>query len=222
MKKEAMESTWNIALKELRPLAVVAAALMLITTVIYPLAVTGIGQAAFGRQANGSIVQVNGEAVGSSLIGQTFAGAGYFQGRPSAAGAGYDASSSSGSNLGPTSDKLINGVVDDPKTADVDESFAGIKQRAETYRTANGLAAGQTLPSDSVTASASGLDPHISPANARLQIERVATARSATPADLRGLVDEYTEHAAFGFIGEPRVNVLKLNMALDRRFPAAK
>ena len=214
-----MQPTSNSLLRELRPLAVVAAALMLITTVAYPLLVTGIGQLAFNRQANGSLVQVNGSDAGSSLIGQAFTSEWYFQGRPSAAGAGYDAASSSGSNLGPTSDKLINGVADDPATTDVDESVAGIAQRAEAYRAANGLPAGQVLPSDSVTASASGLDAHISPANALLQVGRVAGARSADPSAIRRLVDQYTEGRAFGFIGEPRVNVLKLNIALDAQFP---
>lgn len=214
-----MESARNSMIKELRPLAVVAVALILLTTVIYPLLVTAIGQVAFRRQANGSIVHVSGQDVGSSLVGQNFTADWYFQGRPSAAGTGYDAGNSSGSNLGPTSDKLINGIADDPDTADIDESFAGIKQRAEAYRIANGLTAGQVLPSDSVTASASGLDPHISPANARLQVERVAAARSATATEIRALVDEFTEGRTFGFIGEPRVNVLKLNIAADSRFP---
>lgn len=213
-----MDTSWKA---ELRPLAAVTIALMIITAVGYPLVVTGIGQVIFNRQANGSIVAVNGTDVGSSLIGQNFAGDQYFQGRPSAAGSGYDAANSSGSNLGPTSDKLINGVADDRAT-DADESFAGIKQRAEAFRASNGVAAQQQLPSDSVTASASGLDPHVSPATARLQVARVAKARNATEDAIRRLVDEYTEGAAFGFIGAPRVNVLKLNIALDQRYPGTK
>jgi K+-transporting ATPase ATPase C chain len=213
-----VDTSWKA---ELRPLAAVTIALMIITAVVYPLLVTGIGQAVFNRQANGSIVAVNGADVGSSLIGQDFAGDQYFQGRPSAAGSGYDAANSSGSNLGPTSDKLINGVTDDPAT-DADESFAGLKQRAEAFRTSNGAADQQQLPSDSVTASASGLDPHISPATGRLQVARVAKARNAGADAIRKLVDEYTEGAAFGFIGAPRVNVLKLNIALDQRYPGTK
>ncbi len=207
---------------ELRPLGATTLALMLITAVIYPLAVTGIGQMVFNRQANGSIVRVNGNAVGSSLIGQNFSTDQYFQGRPSAAGSGYDATNSSGSNLGPTSDKLINGVADDPATPGVDESFAGIKQRVEAFRSSNSVPDSQPFPSDSVTASASGLDPHVSPATARLAIPRVARARNASEADIRKLVDAYTEGRALGFIGEPRVNILKLNIALDQRFPAPK
>jgi potassium-transporting ATPase KdpC subunit len=214
-----MGTTWNNTLKEFRPLIVITVALLLVTTVVYPLVVTGVGQLFFNRQANGSVITLNGVDVGSSLIGQTFTGDHYFQGRPSAAGAGYDASASSGSNLGPTSDKLINGVTDDPSTADVNESFAGIVQRVAAFRDSNGVAADQKLPSDSVTASASGLDPHVSPATARLQVDRVATARGASADDVRKLVDEYTEGRAFGFIGEPRVNVLKLNIALDQRLP---
>ncbi|OAI39286.1 hypothetical protein AYO38_07980 [bacterium SCGC AG-212-C10] len=217
-----MESTWNSAVKELRPLLAVTVALLFITTVAYPLAVTGIGQAAFNRQANGSIVKVNGVAVGSSLLGQSFASDAYFQGRPSAAGAGYDAASSGGSNLGPTSDKLINGVVDDLETADVDESFAGIAQRVEAFRASNGVADDIALPADSVTASASGLDPHVSPATARLQVARVAAARGVEEAAVRALVDDYTESAVLGFIGQPRVNVLRLNIALDRQFPIGR
>ncbi len=181
---------------------------------------TGLGQVAFHRQANGSIIEVDGRAVGSSLIGQNFSGAGYFQPRPSSAGDGYDASSSSGSNLGPTSAKLIDGVDDDPATAGVDESFPGIRQRVEAYRELNGLTADQAIPADAVTASASGLDPHISPANVRLQVARVAGARGVSELDVRKLVDDYVENGSFGIIGEARVNVLKLNIALDERYPA--
>lgn len=213
-----MERMWHEARTELRPLFAVTIALLLITSVIYPLAVTGIGQALFNRQANGSILEVDGRAVGSSLVGQRFVGAAYFQPRPSAAGDGYDAANSSGSNLGPTSAKLLDGIEDAKATPD-DESFAGIRQRANAFRELNGLPDGQLLPADAVTASASGLDPHISPANARLQAARVARERSAPEADVRALLDRYTEDAFLGIIGEPRVNVLKLNIALDQRFP---
>lgn len=214
-----MESTWQQLRTELRPLIAVTAGLLIITAVIYPLAVTGIGQVFFNRQANGSFISVNGEDVGSSLVGQSFADPAYFHPRPSAAGAGYDASSSSGSNLGPTSDKLINGVHD---PSNPDQNFDGIKDRVAAFRKENGLADDVVIPSDAVTASASGLDPHVSPATARLQVGRVARARGADEAAVRKLVDEYTEAATFGFIGEPRVNVLKLNIALDKRFPGAK
>jgi K+-transporting ATPase ATPase C chain len=204
---------------ELRPLFAVTIVLIIITAVLYPLAVTGIGQAAFNRQANGSLVKVNGNDVGSSLVGQQFSGDQYFQGRPSAAGAGYDASNSSGSNLAPTSDKLINGIHD---AADPSTSFDGLKDRATAFRQANGVAASVLLPSDAVTASASGLDPHISPATALLQVNRVAQARGASEADTLNLVNQYTEEPVLGFIGQPRVNVLKLNIALDQRYPVKK
>ena len=214
-----MNTTLHHIRTELRPLLVVTATLLVITTVIYPLIVTGIGQALFNRQANGSFLSVNGQDVGSSLVGQSFSKPEYFHPRPSAAGSGYDPSNSSGSNLGPTSDKLINGVKDDPSTPDVDESFAGIKDRVAAFRAENGLADGVVIPSDAVTASASGLDPHISPATARLQVARVAKARRADEAAVRKLLDQYTESRVLGFIGEPRVNVLKLNIALDKAFP---
>jgi K+-transporting ATPase ATPase C chain len=212
----------RIVKEELRPLALVIVTLLLVTSVAYPLAVTGIGQALFNRQANGSIITVDGQDVGSSLLGQSFAAPEYFHPRPSAAGSGYDAANSSGSNLGPTSDKLINGVEDDPSTPDVDESFAGLKQRVQQYREENGLSEDVRIPSDAVTASGSGLDPHISPANARLQVARVAKARGVSEANVRALVDEYTEDAALAVIGQPRVNVLKLNVELDKRYPVRK
>lgn len=204
---------------ELRPMVAVTLALIVITAVIYPLAVTGIGQAVFSRQANGSLVKVNGNDVGSSLVGQQFTGDEYFQGRPSAAGAGYDASNSSGSNLAPTSAKLINGIHNQ---ADQSANFDGLVDRAGAFRQANGLAANIALPSDAVTASASGLDPHISPATARLEVGRVAKARGASDADILNLVNQYAEEPVLGFIGQPRVNVLKLNITLDQRYPVKK
>jgi K+-transporting ATPase ATPase C chain len=214
-----MNATWVQIRGELRPLLVVTATLLVITSVLYPLAVTGIAQGLFNRQANGSILEVDGEPIGSSLVGQTFEGVAYFHPRPSAAGSGYDAANSSGSNLGPTSAKLIQGIEDDPATTDVDESFAGIQQRAAAYREENGLDPEAEIPADAVTASASGLDPHISPANARLQVQRVAAARGVSADEIRALVDDYTEEAFLGFIGQDRVNVLKLNLALDEQFP---
>ncbi|MCC6382233.1 MAG: K(+)-transporting ATPase subunit C [Dehalococcoidia bacterium] len=204
---------------ELRPLFAVTAVLFVVTAVIYPLAVTGIAQGVFPKQANGSIVEVDGQEVGSSLIGQQFTEPHYFHGRPSAAGDGYDAGASSGSNLGPTSDKLLNGVEDDPATTDVDESFAGIAQRVQQFREENGLPADAEVPADAVTASGSGLDPHVSPATARLQVARVAAARGADEAAIADLVEDHVEDPALGIIGEPRVSILKLNIALDEQFP---
>lgn len=199
-----------------RPLAVVTAMLLLITAVAYPLLITGIGQVAFNRQANGSMTSVGGQEVGSSLVGQVFAEVQYFQGRPSAAGTGYDGASSSGSNLGPTSAKLIEGIHNPANPAG---DFDGVKDRVAAFRELNGLSDDVAIPADAVTASASGLDPHISPATARLQVARVAKARGATEPTVRALVEEFAEGRVLGVIGEPRVNVLKLNIALDERFP---
>jgi potassium-transporting ATPase KdpC subunit len=189
---------------------------------LYPLTVYAIGQTAFHFQANGSLVDKDGNpttpenAAGSRLLGQSFSSAGYFHPRPSAAGAGYDAASSSGTNLGPISDKFLNGAVDDPKTKDVDESFAGIKQLVQTYREENGLGPDALVPGDAVTRSASGLDPQISPRNAGLQVLRVAKARGLAENRVRELVQQNTEGRGWGIFGEPGVNVLMLNIALDK------
>jgi K+-transporting ATPase ATPase C chain len=184
---------------------------------LYPLVVWGVAQVVFHDKANGSlVVGGDGKVRGSYLLGQSFAGEQYFQPRPSAAGSGYAADASGGTNLGPLSAKLIEGQVDDPATKDVDESFAGVKQLAAQYRKANGLAADAPVPADAATRSASGLDPHISPANARLQAPRVAAVRGFTRADVERLIEWNTDARGLWLLGEPGVNVLKLNLALDR------
>jgi len=169
--------------------------------VIYPLVVTVLAQWIFPRQANGELIQVNGKIMGSTLIGQPFTAPGYFHSRPSAAGAiGYDASSSSGSNLAPTNKALLDRV---------NSSVAALQ--AENP--------GAKIPADLVTASGSGLDPHISPAAAEFQIPRVARERGMSESDARGYVRKHTEDRQFGFLGEPRVNVLELNLELDSVHP---
>lgn len=192
-------------------------AMTLLTGLAYPLVMTGVSQVAFRDKANGSLVKQDGKVVGSALLGQAFTRAGYFQPRPSAAGNGYDGLASSASNLGPGSDKLLNGVANDPSTPDVDESAAGVKQRVEAYRAANGLGPTDTVPVDAVTASASGLDPQISVANARIQAVRVAKERGMAVADVLRLVDANTQARQLGVLGEKAVNVLLLNLALDGR-----
>ncbi len=154
--------------------------------------------------------------MGSALIGQQFTRPEYFHPRPSAAGSGYSGESSSGTNLGQTSAKLFEGTADDATTKNVDESFTGIKQLAEAYRKENGLAASFAVPVDAVTRSGSGLDPHISLANAKIQAARVAKARNLPLSDVLKAVKQYTQNRDFGFLGEPRVNVLLLNLGLDR------
>jgi K+-transporting ATPase ATPase C chain len=190
--------------------------LTLLVSVIYPLVVWGISQVVFNHKANGSlIVDKDGKVRGSSLLAQAFTGEQYFHPRPSAAGSGYAADASSGTNLGPTSVKLIDGLPDDPATADKDESFAGVRQLVEQYRKTNGLAPDAPVPADAVTRSSSGLDPHISQANALFQAPRVAKARDMALDDVKRLIEQNTDGRDLGLLGEAGVNVVRLNLALD-------
>lgn len=184
---------------QLRTAGLMIVVFTVLVGVMYPLAMTGVARVAFPRQADGSLVTRNGQVVGSILIGQSFTDPRYFHGRPSAAGAGYDAMASGGSNLGPTSQALLDRV-----------SLA-VKQ----IRLENDLPDSAPIPIDLVTASASGLDPDISPASAMLQVPGVARARGMSEKEVRRLVDAHIEGRTFGVLGEPRVNVLKLNLALD-------
>jgi K+-transporting ATPase ATPase C chain len=202
--------------RQLFPAFMMMVVFTVITGLAFPLVVTGIAQGVFNDKADGSRVEnADGEVVGSSLIGQSFSEPEYFHPRPSAAGDGYDASVSSGSNLGPTNPKLLVGEKDDPATDDVDETFDGIEQRADAYREENGLDADAEVPVDVVTASGSGLDPNISVANARLQAPRGAVDRGLVTETVTDLVDDLTAGRDLGFLGEKRVNVLELNLALD-------
>lgn len=192
---------------------------LVLTGLVYPLVVTGLAQVMFPSRANGSIVTDDkGVAVGSELIGQAFADPAYVHPRPSANG--YDASNSGGTNLSTTSQKLRDGQPDDPATKDVDESFTGAKDLAAAYRLDNALPDGVAVPADAVTRSASGLDPDISPENALLQATRIARARGVAVARVEALIREHTYGRVLGFLGEPHVNVLELDLALDRSFGA--
>jgi K+-transporting ATPase ATPase C chain len=184
--------------------------LLLIVCGVYPLLVWGISQATFPHQANGSLVKnADGKVVGSALLAQTFTRPEYFHPRPSAAGNGYDPTASGGTNLGPTSDKLIHGA----------KGFDGVQQLAEAYRRENGLAANAAVPVDAVTRSASGLDPDIGISNADLQAARIATARKITVEQVKSVIAANTQGRTLGLWGEPRVNVLALNLALDKQHP---
>lgn len=194
-----------------------AVLVMLVSGVAYPLLTTGVAQAVFPKAANGSLIEHNGQVVGSALIGQSFSGAGYFHSRPSATTAAdpakegatmaapYNAGASAGSNQGATSQGL----------------FDAVSQRVQDYRAVQGMDAGARVPVDAVTASASGLDPHISLANAQLQLPRVAQARGLNPEQVQTALAQATESRTLGLLGEPRVNVLQLNLALDALVPTA-
>lgn len=210
-------------LKQLRPAIISSIIMLIIFGVIYPFIITGIARVAFPHQANGSLIQKDGKIVGSELIGQDFTSPEYFHPRPSAAGDGYDASNSGGTNLGPTSDKLINGIHNKlPDGTDDPGNFDGIKDLAAAYRKENNLGPDAEIPADAVTRSASGLDPDISVKNAMLQAGRVAGARKVPEASIISAIKAQTEGRVFGILGEPRVNVLELNLALDLQFPIAK
>lgn len=197
------------------PAILLTLAFTILTGVVFPVIMWGVAQLGLSHQANGSLLFKGDKLIGSELIGQNFTSPRYFHPRPSAAGAGYDPLSSSGTNLGPTSKKLFDGIQDDPSTKDVDESYQGVSALAKTYREENGLSSGEQLPADSVTRSASGLDPHISPRNAQLQLNRVARERGIDPGSVQRLIEQNTESRFLGIFGEPRVNVLLLNLALD-------
>jgi K+-transporting ATPase ATPase C chain len=245
-------------LKELGPGLRLTLIFTILTGLLYPAVMTGVSELIFPKQANGSLVTVNGKVVGSSLIGQPFSKPEYFHPRPSAAGNGYDATQSGGSNLGPTSAKLLHGTtkMDDKKNEIVD--FDGISLRVVHYCVDNDIPYESSvpldqfkdshgdlddvklikafnddktplkftprspIPQDAVTASASGLDPQISPTNAERQAARVAKARGVSADQVKQLIPQFTDRADLGFLGEPRVNVLMLNLALDQKFPVSK
>jgi K+-transporting ATPase ATPase C chain len=188
MKKHFLTSIWMTVVTTL------------LLGIVYPFLVTGLAQVIFPRQANGNLLVVNGKTVGAHLIGQPFSSPGYFRSRPSAAGNGYDAGNSSGSNLGPTNKMLV-------------DRMAGDVQKAQ------GENPGTLVPVDLVTTSGSGLDPHISPEAAAFQVPRIAQERKMSEADVNALVAKHSEGRQFGFLGEPRVNVLELNLDLDAVHP---
>jgi len=203
-------------MKHLRPALLLTVFFVVLTGLVFPGVVWAFGKVFFPHQAAGSlVVDAKGNVVGSELLGQPFSKPEYFHPRPSAAGSGYDAANSSGTNLGPTSDKLVNGVKDDPATKDADESYSGFGDLARAYRAENGLDEDATIPADAATRSSSGLDPDISPGNAALQVARVAKARGVSAEKVQALVAQQTTGRALGVIGEPHVNVLQLNLALD-------
>lgn len=204
MKTQVAIKTQSLLKGLLRPVLVSSVFFMLMTGLAYPMVTTVVANVMFPFQAQGSLIERDGLVVGSAVIGQSFTRPEYFQGRPSmTAEKPYNAGSSGASNLGPTSQKLVDMVA----------------ERVQAYRLLNGLAADAQVPVDAVTASASGLDPHISVANAQIQAVRVARLRALSEADLLKQVQAHTEQRTFGLLGEPRVNVLQLNLALDAQIP---
>ncbi|HSX26980.1 MAG TPA: K(+)-transporting ATPase subunit C [Chlamydiales bacterium] len=190
----------KLFIHSLKPAFLSLLLLSLILGLIYPLFMTAIGELFFHKETNGSLLSRDGKIIGSQWIAQNFTRAEYFHPRPSSAGdKGYDAANSSASNLGPTSQKLID----------------TLRERAAAYRVENNLAPDAPIPAEAVTASGSGLDPHISPANALLQANRIATARGFPIEKLKEMIEEYTEKPMLGFLGEKKINVLRLNLALD-------
>jgi K+-transporting ATPase ATPase C chain len=185
--------------RQLLPALRMVVVMTVLTGLLYPLAVTGVAQGVFADRANGSALRRDGEVVGSSLQGQVFTAGRYFHTRPSSAGDGYDAGATSGSNAGPTNAAFL----------------AEVRQRVADYRAINGLPDDAPVPVDAVTASGSGLDPHITPANAALQAPRVAAARNIDQERVRELIVQHTDHPAFGMLGADTVNVVELNLALD-------
>jgi K+-transporting ATPase ATPase C chain len=242
-------------MKELVPAFRMMLVFTVLTGLLYPAIITGVAERVFPNQANGTLIAVNGRVAGSSLIGQSFSRPEYFHPRPSSAGNGYDATASSGSNLAPTSAKLIDGTLKTDDKGDEVVDFDGISDRIVRYCVENGIAyqssvplerfknangdlddvklikafndpktpltfrPAVSIPADAVTGSASGLDPDISEANAELQVVRVAGARGISLKEVRHLVRENTAEPDLGFLGEPRVDVFMLNVALDARFP---
>jgi len=190
-------------MKNLRISILMTIATTILLGIFYPLVVTGLAQVFFQHKANGQLIENNGQLVGATIIGQGFSTAGYFHSRPSAAGNGWDAANSGGSNYGPTNQKLIDRVKGDVATAQADNP-------------------GTPVPVDLVTTSASGFDPHITPAAAEFQLGRVAKERGASVDQLSALVAKHTEGRQLGFLGEARVNVLELNLDLDQQFPMNK
>ncbi len=203
-------------LKQLLPAIRATIILSILTGLVFPITVTIIAQFLFPKQANGSLVyNKTGQIIGSQLIGQQFVQPQYFHPRPSAAGTGYAGEASAGTNLGPTSAKFILGQLDDKNTKDIDKSFAGIKQLSENYVKENCLSSTELPPVDAVTRSGSGLDPDISQINALYQARRIAKARGLSLQTIASLIKKHSQDRQFGILGEPRVNVLSLNIALE-------
>lgn len=201
-------------LKELLPALRATMVLSVVTGLFFPLLITGISQLTMPDKANGSLIRGSaGQVVGSELLAQSFTKAQYFHPRPSAAGSGYAGEASAGTNLSATSDKLINGVPADPKTKT--DAFLGVKQLTQAYRKENEMAGNDTVPVDAVTRSGSGLDPDISEANALLQAPRIAKARSLATDQVVSLIHKFKTERELGMFGEPRINVLLINLALD-------